>query len=100
MNALQFQMASVGQGGPAINACICSVLYLTAVEQQLIDNNFSRATRIYRDQSGTHTALKNKLHQKYSPEFWTEVVQPGTGIATISLLDMYTHLYANYGQVT
>ena len=56
--------------------------------------------RIYRDQSGTHTALKNQLHQKYSPEYWTGVVQPGTGIATISLMDMYAHLYANYGQVT
>ena len=56
--------------------------------------------RIYQDQSGTHTALKNQLHQKYSPEFWTGVVQPGTGIATLSLLDMYAHLYDNYGQVT
>ena len=56
--------------------------------------------RIYRDQSGTHTALKNQLHQKYSPEYWTGVVQLGTGIATISLLGMYAHLYANYGQVT
>ena len=56
--------------------------------------------RIYRDQSGTHTALKNQLHQKYSPEFWTGVVKRCTGIATISLLDMYEHLYANYGKVT
>ena len=56
--------------------------------------------RIYRDQSGTHTSLKKKLHQKYSPEYWTGVVYPGTGIATISLLDMYENLYANYGQVT
>ena len=56
--------------------------------------------RIYRDQSGTHTTLKNQLYQKYSPEYWTGVVQPGTGIARISLLDMYAHLYANYGQVT
>ena len=56
--------------------------------------------RIYREQSGTHTALKNQLHQKYSPEYWTGLVQPGTRIATISLLDMYAHLYANYGQVT
>ena len=55
---------------------------------------------MYRDQSGTHTALKNQLHQKYSPEYWTWVVQPGTGIVTISLTDMYAHLYANYGQVT
>ena len=55
---------------------------------------------IYMDQSGTHTALKNQLHQKYSPEYWKGVVQPGTGIATISLMDMYAHLYANYGQVT
>ena len=28
------------------------------------------------------------------------MIQTGTGIATISLLDMYAHLYANYGQVT
>ena len=56
--------------------------------------------RIYRDQSGTHTALKNQLHQKYNPEYWTGVVQPGTGIATVSLMDMYAHLYANNGQVT
>ena len=56
--------------------------------------------RMYRCQSGTHTSLKNQLHQKYSPEYWTGVVQPGTGIATISLMDMYAHLYANYGQVT
>ena len=56
--------------------------------------------RIYRDQSGTHTALKNQSHQKYSPEYWTGVVHPGTGIATISLLDMYAHLYANHGKVT
>ena len=56
--------------------------------------------RIYRDQSGTHTAPKNQLHHKYNPEYWTWVVQPGTGVATISLMDMYAHLYANYGQVT
>ena len=56
--------------------------------------------RIYRDQSGTHTSLKNKLHHKYNPEYWTGVVHPGTGIATISLMDMYANLYANYGQVT
>ena len=28
------------------------------------------------------------------------MVHPGTGIATISLMDIYAHLYANYGQVT
>ena len=56
--------------------------------------------RIYRDKSGTHTAFKNQLHKKYIPEYWTGVVQTGTGIATISLMDMYAHLYANYGQVT
>ena len=73
---------------------------ITATAQHLLDNNFARAMRIYRDQSGTHTALKNQLHQKYNLEYWTGVVQPGTGIATISLMDMYAHLYANYGQVT
>ena len=56
--------------------------------------------RIYRNQSGTHTDLKNQLHQKYNPDYCTGVVQPGTGIATISLMDMYAHPYANYGQVT
>ena len=59
---------------------------IAAAAQQLLDNSFSRAMRIYRGQSGTHTALKNQLHQKYSPEFWRGVVQPGTGITTIYLL--------------
>ena len=72
---------------------------ITATAQRLLDNNFAREMRIYRDQSGTHTALKNQLHQKYSPEYWTGVVHTGTGIATISLMDMYAHLYANYRQV-
>ena len=42
---------------------------ITAASQQLLDNKFDRAMRIYRYQSGNHTALKNQLHQKYSPEF-------------------------------
>ena len=41
---------------------------IIASAQRLIDNNFAQAMRIYRDQSGTHTALKNWLHQKYNPE--------------------------------
>ena len=72
---------------------------VSAAAQLLLNNNFSHAMRIYQDQSVTHTALKNQLYQKYNPGFWTGVVQPGTGIATLSLLDMYAHLYANYGQV-
>ena len=28
------------------------------------------------------------------------MLQPGTGIETISLIGMYAHLYASYGQVT
>ena len=40
---------------------------ITATVQRPLDNNFAWAIRIYRDQSGTHTALKNQLHQKYSP---------------------------------
>ena len=47
---------------------------ITATSQQLLDNNFSRAMRIYRNQSGNHTDLKNQLHHKYSPEYWTGVV--------------------------
>ena len=35
---------------------------ITATTQRLINNNFARVIRIYRDQSGTHTALKNELH--------------------------------------
>ena len=35
---------------------------ITATTQRLLNNNFARAMRIYRDQSGTHTALKNELH--------------------------------------
>ena len=73
---------------------------ITATAQRLLDNNFARAMGIYRDQSGTHTALKNQLHQKYIPDYWTGVVKPNTGIETISLMDMHAHLYANYGQVT
>ena len=46
---------------------------ITSAVQRLLDNNFARAMRIYRDQSGTHTALKNKLYHKYNPEFWTGV---------------------------
>ena len=72
---------------------------ITAAAQRLPDNNFACEMRIYRDQSGTHTALKNQLYQKYNPGFWMGVVQPGTGIATLSLLYVYAHLYANYGQV-
>ena len=41
---------------------------ITATAQRLLDNNFARAMRIYRDQSGTHTSLKNQLHKKYNPE--------------------------------
>ena len=41
---------------------------ITATAQGPLDNNFARAMRIYRDQLGTHTALKNQLHQKYIPE--------------------------------
>ena len=41
---------------------------ITATAQRLLDNNFAREMKIYRDQSGTHTALKNQLHQKYSPK--------------------------------
>ena len=37
---------------------------VAAAAQRLLDNNFARAMRIYRDQSGTHTALKNQLYQK------------------------------------
>ena len=37
---------------------------ITAAAHRLLDNNFARVMIIYRDQSGTHTALKNQLYQK------------------------------------
>ena len=32
---------------------------ITATAQRLLDNNFAQAMRMYRDQSGTHTALNS-----------------------------------------
>ena len=28
------------------------------------------------------------------------MIEPGIGIATVSLLEMYTHLYTNFGKIT
>ena len=56
--------------------------------------------RIFREKSGTHTALKKQLYRKYNEEFWIGLVQPDTCIATILLLDMYAHLYTNYGKIS
>ena len=28
------------------------------------------------------------------------MIEPGIGIATVSLLDMYTHMYTKFGQIT
>ena len=86
--------------GPITDEAPVYPIGITAMAQKLLENKFAWAMRIYRDQSGSHTALKNQLHQNYSPEYWTGVLQPGTGIATISLLDKYAHLYDNYGRVT
>ena len=33
-------------------------------------------------------------------EYWTGLIEPGIGIKTVSLLEMYTHLYTNFGQIT
>ena len=46
------------------------------------------------------TALKNQLYRVCPQEYWTGLIQPGTGIATVSLLDMYNHLYTNFGQIS
>ena len=66
---------------------------ITAMAQLLLDNNFARAMIIYRDQSGTHTVLKNQLNQKYSPEYWTGVVHPDTGVHTYPLVISLKYLY-------
>ena len=61
-----------------------------------LNNTCTGQSCIFQDQTRTHTALQNQLYRSYSREYWTGLIQPGTGIATISLLDMYTHLYTNY----
>ena len=73
---------------------------VAAAPQQILDNNFQRSFRVYRDQLATHAALKKKLYRRYDQEFWTGLLQPGTGISNVTLLEMYTHLYTNYGKIT
>ena len=42
---------------------------VAAALQRTLDNDFIRAQRIFREQSGTHTALKNQLYRKYHTEY-------------------------------
>ena len=43
---------------------------VAAASAHILDNNFSRAQRIFREKSGTHTALKNQLYRKYNSKYW------------------------------
>ena len=73
---------------------------VAAAPQRILDNNFQRSFRVYIDQLATHTALKNQLYRRYDQEFWTGLLQPGTGISNVTLLEMYTNLYLNYEKIT
>ena len=42
---------------------------VAAALQRTLDNDFVRAQRIFKEQSGTHTALKKQLYRKYNSEF-------------------------------
>ena len=65
-----------------------------------LENNFRTSSRVFREQMGIHIALKNQLYRCYSAEYWTGLIQPGTGVATVTLQQMYGHLYQNFGQIT
>ena len=64
-----------------------------------LENAYRNSSRIFREQMAIHIALK-KLYRRYSQEFWSGLILPGTGIATVSLQNIYTHLYTNFGQIT
>ena len=73
---------------------------VTAANARTLENRYVSSTRVFQYQTRTQTALNNQLYRRYPTEYWTGLIQPGTGIATVSLLEMYTHLYTNSGQIT
>ena len=73
---------------------------VTAASARTLENRYAISARVFQDQTRTHTELKNKLYWQYPNEYWTGLIEPGIGIATVSLLEIYTHLYTNFGQIT
>ena len=70
---------------------------VTAASTRTLENDYTRSARVFQDQARTHTSLKNQLYRRYPTEYWTGLIKPGIGIATVSLLEIYTHLYTNFG---
>ena len=73
---------------------------VTAASAQTLENDYTSSTCVFQDQTRMQTALKKQLYIQYPTEYWTGLIEPGIGIATVSLLEMYTHLYTNFGQIT
>ena len=73
---------------------------VTAASAHTLENDYTNSTRVFQDQTRTHTALKTQLYIRYPTEYWTGLIEPGIGIATVSLLEMHTHMYTNFGQIT
>ena len=73
---------------------------VTAASERTLENDYSSSASVFQYQTRTHTALKNQLYRQYPKKYWTGLIKPGRGIATVSLLEMYTHLYSNFGQIT
>ena len=59
---------------------------VTAASTQTLENDYASPAGVFQDQTRTHTALKNQLYRQYPTEYWTGLIQPGTGIAMVSLL--------------
>jgi hypothetical protein len=72
-------------------------LRVTGVAQRTLDNEWQCNTTIYNDQQAVHAALKNQLFHAIPKAYWAGVTDPLTGMAGISLIEMYAHLYTNYG---
>ena len=70
---------------------------VTGVAQRTLDNEWQRNATIYNDQQAVHAALKNQLFRAIPEAYWAGLTDPLTGMAGISLIEMYAHLYTNYG---
>ena len=73
---------------------------VTAASARTLKNDYAISARVFQDQTRTHTALNNQLYRRYPTEYCTGLIKPGIGIATVSLLQIYTHLYKNFGNIT
>ena len=73
---------------------------ITVASARTLENDYASSARVFQYQTRTHTALNNQLYRRYPTEYWTGLIEPGIGIATVSLLEMYSHLYTNFGHIT